>query len=116
MPSDPKVTAALVSSIVAAGKNTAVTETTRQEIIAECGIDVVTLGVNVYPDIKDNPSKDQVVACLRWEPGKELELPENKTAMCSWGCGHMVQFRPHWPEAVAKACLQCIDQRPIKEN
>ncbi len=110
----PRKTFDLKQSILKAGKDSRVTQTVRDEFLESTGIDLALI-VDVTPDLPITAPKDAkncVLACITYEPGEELALPDNLTGICAWGCGRTIQYRPNHPEWLTKVCLHCIDERP----
>lgn len=114
----PKETKELMERIFAAGKPAAVTQRVADEIKGITGIDIAKdMGIPVYPNIpaeKPDGADQHVLACITLEDGEDMRFPDNKTCKCSWGCERTVQHRPNVPDWIAKVCLHCLDDRPLK--
>lgn len=113
----PQDTARLMQSIMEAGKTTVVSQKVRDEILALTGIDLAKI-VDVKPNLPEEMptnAQDQVLACITYDAGEELRMPDNETSICGWGCGRTIQYRPGYPAWLTKVCLHCLDERP-KEN
>lgn len=55
-----------------------------------------------------------IVVCI--EATDPLRLPDNLTASCAYGCGKTLQHRPHYPDNIAKVCVDCALERATHTN
>src|SRR5690348_5655941 len=113
---DPLKLAKHMQSILNSGKEVGITQKANAEFEKNTG---ASLGaaIPVFQDMgPEGTPGDVVLACTTLEPGEELILPDNITALCGFGCGRTIQHRPGYPDWVVKACLICIDERPKTDH
>lgn len=114
----PRKTAELMLEILRSGKTCGVTQKTIDEVKAETGFVIPSemAMMDEFPKEKPEGGEAMILACITYEPGEELALPDNETGLCGWKCGRTIQYRPDRPAWLTRVCLHCIAERPKEEN